>query len=353
MDFTGERLVPGKVSTDLYHEHFSRYRFASQFITDKCNVIDIGCGAGYGSYELSKYAQNVLGIDIATEAIEFAKTNYQSLNLNFQVSDCRDIHLRNEYDVAVSFEVIEHIDDIASYLNSVKSTLKEMGTFIVSTPNKKMYSDAIEGYNNPFHIKEFYFEEFNNLLNKYFKNVHIYTQDFQEGLIFKNSRMPSNKINVDTTNHNYEVNNASFFIAVCSDGEIIDDGREMLFTFTENNILAEKDKYIEALKHEVKIRDDSVGHLQNVVKQLEQDINIKNNLTVQLENSAEFIKQLKHQVDIRDISVAALKKEIDELNKWVKIANEETKKRDESIAFIQAENNELKKMIKLISEKEN
>src|SRR6185503_19687702 len=44
-----------------------------------------------------------------------------------------------------------------------------------STPNKTVYSDEPQ-FNNPFHVHELYFDEFRELLEKYFKNVKFLGQ---------------------------------------------------------------------------------------------------------------------------------------------------------------------------------
>ena len=46
LDFTGERVVPGKVDKFLWAEHLSRYMFAAQWAAGK-RVLDAGCGAGF------------------------------------------------------------------------------------------------------------------------------------------------------------------------------------------------------------------------------------------------------------------------------------------------------------------
>ncbi len=52
IEFTGERVIPGQVDPDLWAEHISRYAFASRFAPG-ARVLDLGCGAGYGTAELA------------------------------------------------------------------------------------------------------------------------------------------------------------------------------------------------------------------------------------------------------------------------------------------------------------
>ena len=71
-EFTGERLIPGEVDVDLLNEHMARYAFAARLARGK-RVLDAGCGAGYGSAELAQTATSVVGVDVAEEAVEFAR----------------------------------------------------------------------------------------------------------------------------------------------------------------------------------------------------------------------------------------------------------------------------------------
>ena len=71
-EFTGQRVIPGKVDPDLWNEHFARYAFAARLARQK-RVLDIACGSGYGSAELAKVARSVTGIDVSEEAVAHAE----------------------------------------------------------------------------------------------------------------------------------------------------------------------------------------------------------------------------------------------------------------------------------------
>src|SRR6185295_3680369 len=81
-EFTGERVIPGQVDVDLLNEHMARYVFAARLARGK-RVLDAGCGAGYGSAELSHAADKVVGIDCSAEAVAYAGENYRAGNLRF------------------------------------------------------------------------------------------------------------------------------------------------------------------------------------------------------------------------------------------------------------------------------
>ena len=60
-----------------------------------------------------------------------------------------------EFDVIISFEAIEHIEEQEAFLSEVKRLLKDDGLFIVSSPNKTLYTDET-GQQNPHHVKELF-----------------------------------------------------------------------------------------------------------------------------------------------------------------------------------------------------
>ncbi len=88
----------------------------------------------------------------------------------------------NFADVFVSFETIEHHSKHDEMLMEIKRLLKPNGILIISSPDKKHYTD-IPKYNNIYHIKELYYEEFKNLLTKYFRNNFFFLQNNLSGSV--------------------------------------------------------------------------------------------------------------------------------------------------------------------------
>src|ERR1035437_8402988 len=86
-EFTGERVLPGRVDVDLLNEHLARYAFAARLARGK-RVLDAGRGAGYGSAELAQPALSVVGMDRAAEAIDFARAAHRFPNLGCERASC-------------------------------------------------------------------------------------------------------------------------------------------------------------------------------------------------------------------------------------------------------------------------
>lgn len=177
--WTGERL-----ETDVFKEtaieHLHRYSVCFEFIKDKV-VLDIASGEGYGSKLLAKNAKKVIGVDIDPDVILLARAKYQKDNLDFKIGRADAFPIEtNSIDVVISFETLEHHDKHDDMFTEIKRVLKPGGLLIMSTPEKKVYSD-IRNYKNPYHVKELYQEEFQSLVSKYFKKSKIYLQNSFRG----------------------------------------------------------------------------------------------------------------------------------------------------------------------------
>jgi SAM-dependent methyltransferase len=183
MEFTGERYVPGAAGQEeLYIEHMSRYRFATGLAAGR-RVLDVGSGCGYGTCHLAAGgAELTLGIDISSEAVAFARRNYRHPGLCFAVMDASRLSLGGRFHLVTCFELIEHVEDARAVLRGVDRVLDDSGVFVVSTPNKATYVAGGEDGKNPFHVREYYREEFEGLLEDVFPAVRVLGQHWIEGM---------------------------------------------------------------------------------------------------------------------------------------------------------------------------
>src|SRR5438552_18667808 len=81
-----ERIVPDETSPGIVALHLKRYEFAAP----RCrgaDVLDAGCGVGYGSAFLGEVAARVVGVDRDEPAIAYARARYGRTNVEFRVAD--------------------------------------------------------------------------------------------------------------------------------------------------------------------------------------------------------------------------------------------------------------------------
>jgi len=171
---SGERMIPDfHHEAVVYAEHLVRYLFAARFVAGK-QVLDVASGVGYGADLLkSAGASEVVALDRSPEAVRYGTKHHSKFRPAHLLGDAESLPLRSaQFDVVVSFETIEHVSDYRRLLAEVKRALRQDGLFIVSTPNRGIY---VEG--NPFHTKEFTFDEFEQTLAGRFTYVRTFSQD--------------------------------------------------------------------------------------------------------------------------------------------------------------------------------
>ena len=179
LEWTGERYVP-EVAGSIRLEHVHRYLLAKE-LAGAQRVLDIACGEGYGSEILAGSAAHVVGIDIVPAVVTHARGRYRRKNLTFAAGSCAAIPIADHsVDVVVSFETLEHLEQHDEMMREVKRVLRPGGLAIISSPDRKQYSD-LPGYHNPFHERELYREEFDALLHSHFANTVLFGQRVRAG----------------------------------------------------------------------------------------------------------------------------------------------------------------------------
>lgn len=105
-------------------------------------IIDIGCGTGRHSIELTKRGYAVTGIDLSDSQLEHArkKAKAQKLYIDFQKHDARTLPFQNEYDLAImlcegAFPLMETDEMNYEILKSAAKSLKDTGKLIFTTLN--------------------------------------------------------------------------------------------------------------------------------------------------------------------------------------------------------------------------
>lgn len=106
-----------------------RYYFALECLKGESkNIIDLGCGMGYGSYLLRKDGHLVVGLDYSDKAIEYAQKNYPGIYFIFDLEK-EVIADKPKFDVGVCLEVLCHLHDPQKFIDNLP--LKEL---IISAP---------------------------------------------------------------------------------------------------------------------------------------------------------------------------------------------------------------------------
>ncbi len=115
-------------------------------------------------------------MDIPEEIIRHASAKYVRSNLTFRQGSCVAIPIPDQsVDLVVSFETLEHFVEHEQFLREVRRVLRDGGVFVVSTPDKSVYTQKL-GNRNQFHPKELEAAEFEKCLTENFAHVQILSQ---------------------------------------------------------------------------------------------------------------------------------------------------------------------------------
>jgi 2-polyprenyl-3-methyl-5-hydroxy-6-metoxy-1,4-benzoquinol methylase len=168
MDATVPRLFP----EERRRFHLARYQFAAHYVAG-LRVADIAAGTGYGSELLARRgAAEVIGVDIAEDAVAYARRRHGSERVRFLRASGDSTGLETEsLDAIVSFETLEHVPDDNALLAEFHRILRPGGLLICSTPNEWPLEVA------PFHTRVYDLTSFQEVLASRFESIEMWNQN--------------------------------------------------------------------------------------------------------------------------------------------------------------------------------
>lgn len=107
-------------------------------------ILDLGCGTGHLTENITKIGAEVVGIDSSIAMIEQAQTNYP--HLHFEVADARNLQFTEKFDAVFSNAVLHWIKEPEKVIASIWQALKPGGRFVAEFGGKgnvKIISFAI------------------------------------------------------------------------------------------------------------------------------------------------------------------------------------------------------------------
>ena len=105
-------------------------------------ILDIGCGGGLLCEPLSKLGAEMTGIDASSNNIEVAKLHSKEMNLNIKYIRCppENLNFKNEFDVILNMEVVEHVANVNLFIQNCSKLIKKNGIMFIATINKNLKS---------------------------------------------------------------------------------------------------------------------------------------------------------------------------------------------------------------------
>jgi len=319
-EFTGERVIPGLVDSDLFNEHLARYRFAGRFPQGR--TLDLGCGAGYGTCDI--------GIDVSHEALQDARTGFPQAR--FVQASAETLPFADEtFDLITAFEVIEHLDRWVDLLSEANRVLKPAGILLVSTPNKSYYAEMrAKTGPNPFHRHEFDFAEFEAALYGAFPHVRIWAQNHSSAIVFAPLNPGTSALEAQG---DPQPESAHFFLAACSRGEI---AYADLYAWmpTSANVLREREQHIARLEGELAQKDEWLAQMKADHAKLHE---AHEKALADVIARSVWAEKASQQVRERDRTILDLQDEAEERLTWARSLEARTAELETSIAAAYSE----------------
>jgi ubiquinone/menaquinone biosynthesis C-methylase UbiE len=183
--------------------HVARYILAREYVRSGMTVLDAACGLGYGAAILGYNAPavRVLGIDESDFAVQYARTNFASIqsNLEFLQDDVHQLKPipSRSVDLVVSFETIEHLKHPQNFLAEVQRVLTPGGKIVCSVPNR--WVDETGRDPNPWHVDVYDFPKLAELCGRSFDLERAYLQTAGGGMKLPSARRSLRRVNLPVT----------------------------------------------------------------------------------------------------------------------------------------------------------
>jgi SAM-dependent methyltransferase len=163
LPLTGERTIPGLAEENYW---FRRHEVVYERLAPRCagrDVLEAGCGEGYGADLIAGVARRVIGLDYDESAVAHVRARYPRVEMMH--GNLAELPLPDgAVDIVVNFQVIEHLWDQAQFVAECFRVLRPGGALLMSTPNRITFSPGRDTPVNPFHTRELNAAELTELL---------------------------------------------------------------------------------------------------------------------------------------------------------------------------------------------
>jgi len=98
-------------------------------------VLEIGCGTGYFTRELTRRGADIVAIDVSPDLLEIAKAKYSAPNVRYEIQNAYSLTYADAmFDSVVGSSILHHLE-IEEALREIYRVLKPGGTVYFTEPN--------------------------------------------------------------------------------------------------------------------------------------------------------------------------------------------------------------------------
>lgn len=110
------------------------------------SLVDIGCGGGLVAEPMARMDANVTAIDGSERNIKTAIAHQQQtgVQVDYRCTSAEELAATNQqFDIVLALEIVEHVDELPLFLQSVCKLVKPGGLLIISTLNRTLKAYAL------------------------------------------------------------------------------------------------------------------------------------------------------------------------------------------------------------------
>ncbi|MCB0731068.1 MAG: methyltransferase domain-containing protein [Ignavibacteriae bacterium] len=159
----------------LFYRHKKAYNRVVELVKNK-EVLELGCGSGFGTNILSKYVKSLSAVDRDKKALDRAKANNEGVDFYDADIIIDGLPFENDrFDAVIAFQVFEHIhpDNSLKFLDEISRVLKKGGIFYLTTPNRKTRLYPFQKPTNKYHMIEYTANTLSDVLSKVYSKVDL------------------------------------------------------------------------------------------------------------------------------------------------------------------------------------
>lgn len=154
----------------------SRYKFIAKMVEGCSQVLEVGCGDGFGSRIIAQSVDSLTAIDFDPEFIEDARdVASDKYKIDFRQHDMLAGPVPGRFDAAYSLDVLEHIqpEDEDIFLANIASSLSENGICIMGSPSLESQTYASR-LSKAGHVNCKTQQDLKSVMQRHYSNVFMF-----------------------------------------------------------------------------------------------------------------------------------------------------------------------------------
>lgn len=347
----------GKLGEEMEYKTKERISWILNGVGVEKNILDIGCSQGIIFILAAEKGNNVTGLDINQNNIEFAQNllleKYSQLSekVIFMCEDFYKWKQEKKYHIILITEVLEHLKEADVFLKNVTNFLEEDGKLIITVPFGVL--------NHPDHYTTFYMTNLYHLISKFFDiekmefvEQFIGVVAYKKGFLTNNFQIDEESIQCEEKKF-YEIDKKQtekiekYYAQIVEQSEKYKSALKNYETAKQwhKNSL-DKNEKLEKEIEKVKI---GYGEIEHRFKLKEEECNVKEVVTKELsELNSQRKMLLSEYLDWNEKN----KEKIEELQSYLVVKDKENEQLKKNFQAITFEKNKLENEIEIAKGKQ-